>query len=90
MHVGTADVADHTSPWPNTPTVSELMRWLRCPPFYYTDHTPWEITAHFETIAAAVESPLFLYDDEKYAGYRFSRPAVEKELKEEVPSLSCG
>jgi dihydrodipicolinate synthase/N-acetylneuraminate lyase len=58
------------------------------PPFYYTDHTPWEITAHFKTIAAAVKSPLFLYDNEKYAGYRFSPPAVKK-LKEEVPSL-CG
>jgi dihydrodipicolinate synthase/N-acetylneuraminate lyase len=87
MHVGTADVQ----------TTVELAKHAdglgvdavaSVPPFYYTDHTPWEVTAHFKAIAASIKSPLFLYDNEKYAGYRFTPPAVKK-LKEDVPSL-CG
>lgn len=87
MHVGTADVQ----------TTIELGRHadeLRVdavaavPPFYYTDHTAWEVSAHFKTIAAAVKSPLFLYDNVKYTGISFTPPAVKK-LKEEIPSL-CG
>jgi len=87
MHVGTADVQ-------TTVALAKHADGLRVdavaavPPYYYTDHTPWEITAHFKTIAAAIKSPLFLYDNEKYAGYRFS-PAAVKKLKEDVPSL-CG
>lgn len=87
MHVGTADVQTTVALAKHADGLG-VDAVAAVPPFYYTDHTPWEITAHFKTIAAAVKSPLFLYDNEKYAGYRFSPPAVKK-LKEEVPSL-CG
>ncbi len=87
MHVGTADVQTTVALAKHADGLG-VDAVAAVPPFYYTDHTPWEITAHFKTIAAAIKSPLFLYDNEKYAGYRFSPPAVKK-LKEEVPSL-CG
>jgi dihydrodipicolinate synthase/N-acetylneuraminate lyase len=87
MHVGTADVQTTVALAKHADGLG-VDAVAAVPPFYYTDHTPWEITAHFKTITAAVKSPLFLYDNEKYAGYRFSPPAVRK-LKEEVPSL-CG
>ena len=87
MHVGTADIQTTVALAKHADGLG-VDAVAAVPPFYYTDHTPWEITAHFKTIAAAVKSPLFLYDNEKYAGYRFSPPAVKK-LKEEVPSL-CG
>jgi dihydrodipicolinate synthase/N-acetylneuraminate lyase len=87
MHVGTADVQTTVALAKHADGLG-VDAVAAVPPFYYTDHTPWEITAHFQTIAAAIKSPLFLYDNEKYAGYRFSPPAVKK-LKEAVPSL-CG
>ena len=58
------------------------------PPYYYTDHTPWEITAHYKAVTAAVGAPLFLYDNVKYSGWAFT-PATAKTLQQEVPSL-CG
>ena len=87
MHVGTADLQ----------TTVELARHADglgvdavavVPPFYYTDHTSWEVTAHYKAVAAAINRPLFLYDNVKYSGYRFT-PASVKKLKTEVPSL-CG
>ena len=87
MHVGTADLQ----------TTVELARHADglgvdavavVPPFYYTDHTPWEITAHYKAVATAIKSPLFLYDNVNYSGFRFT-PASVKKLKTEVPSL-CG
>ena len=59
------------------------------PPYYFTDHTPWEITAHYKAVAAAVNgTPLFLYDNVKYSGWAFTPPTA-KALQREVPSL-CG
>lgn len=87
MHVGTADLQ----------TTVELARHAEglgvdavavVPPFYFTDHTPWEISAHYKAVAAAIKGPLFLYDNVKYSGYRFT-PASVKKLAVEVPSL-CG
>ena len=87
MHVGTADVQTTVALAKHADGLG-VDAVAAVPPFYYTDHTPWEVTAHFKTIAAAVKSPLFLYDNEKYAGHKFS-PASVKKLKEDVPSL-CG
>jgi len=87
MHVGTADLQ----------TTVELARHAEglgvdavavVPPFYFTDHTPWEISAHYKAVAGAIKRPLFLYDNVRYSGYRFT-PASVKKLAIEVPSL-CG
>ncbi len=87
MHVGTADLQ----------TTVELARHADglgvdavavVPPFYFTDHTPWEISAHYKAVAGAIKGPLFLYDNVKYSGYQFT-PASVKKLAVEVPSL-CG
>lgn len=58
------------------------------PPFYFSDHTSWEVFAHYKGVAQAIKSPIFLYDNEKYSGFRFTPDSVKK-LKEEIPSL-CG
>jgi dihydrodipicolinate synthase/N-acetylneuraminate lyase len=87
MHVGTADVQTTIALAKHADGLG-VDAVAAVPPFYYTDHTPWEVTAHFKAIAAEIKSPLFLYDNEKYTGFRFTPPAVKK-LKEEVPSL-CG
>jgi dihydrodipicolinate synthase/N-acetylneuraminate lyase len=87
MHVGTADVQTTIALAKHADGLG-VDAVAAVPPFYYTDHTPWEVTAHFKAIAGEIKSPLFLYDNEKYTGFRFSPPAVKK-LKEEVPSL-CG
>ena len=63
MHVGTADVQTTVALAKHADGLG-VDAVAAVPPFYYTDHTPWEITAHFKTIAAAVKSPLFLYDNE--------------------------
>jgi dihydrodipicolinate synthase/N-acetylneuraminate lyase len=87
LHVGTADLQ----------TTLELARHAEelavdaiavVPPFYYTDHTEWEILAHYKAVAGAVKAPLFLYDNVKYSGFRFTPPMVKK-MKEEIPAL-CG
>jgi len=87
MHVGTADLQ----------TTVELARHAEglgvdavavVPPFYFTDHTPWEISAHYKAVAGAIKGPLFLYDNVRYSGYRFT-PVSVKKLAVEVPSL-CG
>ncbi|MFQ5542249.1 MAG: dihydrodipicolinate synthase family protein [Candidatus Binatia bacterium] len=87
MHVGTADLQ----------TTVELARHADglgvdavavVPPFYYTDHTPWEISAHYKAVAGVIKCPLFLYDNVNYSGFRFT-PASVKKLASEVPSL-CG
>lgn len=58
------------------------------PPYYFSDHTSWEIFEHYKGVAKAISSPIFLYDNEKYYGFKFT-PELAKKLKEEVPSL-CG
>ena len=54
MHVGTADVQTTVALAKHADGLG-VDAVAAVPPFYYTDHTPWEITAHFKTIAAAVK-----------------------------------
>ena len=88
MHAGTADVQ-------TTIRLAQHAQGLGVdgvavvPPYYFTDHTAWEITAHYKAVAAAINgTPLFLYDNVKYSGWAFT-PATAKALQQEVPSL-CG
>ena len=87
MHAGTADVQTTVQLAQHAESLG-VDAVAVVPPYYYTDHTLWEITAHYKTVAAAVNIPLFLYDNVKYSGWAFT-PATAQKLQQEVPSL-CG
>ena len=38
------------------------------PPYYYSDHSEFEILAHFRAVADAVPLPIFIYENPKYSG----------------------
>ena len=56
------------------------------PPYYYSDHTEYEIFAHYRAVAKAVQLPIFIYENPKYSG--ISVPAgLAVRMKEAVPAL---
>lgn len=56
------------------------------PPFYYNDHTDYEILEHYRQTANAVHIPMFIYDHEKYTGIHMRVDRVLW-LKKEIPSI---
>lgn len=56
------------------------------PPYYYSDHTPYEISAHFAAVAEAVDVPLLIYDNPRYAGIGISAAAAYRLVKA-LPSI---
>ncbi|QGS68203.1 hypothetical protein CV093_04985 [Oceanobacillus sp. 143] len=56
------------------------------PPFYYNDHTDYEILEHYRQVADAIHIPMFIYDHEKYTGIHMR---VERVLwlKKEIPTI---
>ena len=85
IHVGTADtestveLAEHAATH-NAAAVAIV------PPYYYADHTEFEIIAHYKAVARAVPSPIFIYENPKYPGISIP-PALAAKIKEQVPSL---
>ncbi len=58
------------------------------PPFYYSDHTEFEIVAHFGEIADAVpDLPVIVYDNPRYSGIQLS-PRLLVELRRRVPTIA--
>jgi dihydrodipicolinate synthase/N-acetylneuraminate lyase len=85
IHVGT----------PDTGTTVELAEHAAAhkadavaivPPYYYSDHTEYEIVAHYRAIARAVPLPIFIYENPKYSGISIS-PGLTVRMKEQVPAL---
>ena len=60
------------------------------PPYYYSDHSDFEILEHFRAVAAVVgeDFPIYLYDNPRYTGIHLSPEKVQKYV-EAIPSL-CG
>jgi dihydrodipicolinate synthase/N-acetylneuraminate lyase len=85
VHVGTADVQ-------TTVQIARHAAGLQAaalavsPPYYYSDHTPYEISAHFAAVAEAVEAPILVYDHPRYAGIGMS-PASIFRLARALPSI---
>ncbi len=85
-HVGTAD----------SYTGRELARHAKqvgvnsiaiVPPYYYSDHTPYEVIAHYYEIAeGAVDLPIVVYDNPRYTGIPMT-PKVVEELHKELPQV---
>ena len=59
------------------------------PPFYYSDHTDYDILEHFRAVAAALgEHPLFLYDNSLYTGIHMTAETVRRYV-DAIPTI-CG
>ena len=85
IHVGTADTGSTTE-------LAEHVAEHKAdavaivPPYYYSDHTEYEIVAHYRAVAKAVPLPIFIYENPKYSG--ISVPAgLAVRMKEAVPAL---
>jgi dihydrodipicolinate synthase/N-acetylneuraminate lyase len=85
IHVGTADtgttveLAEHAA-------AHEADAVAIVPPYYYSDHTEYEIIAHYKAVAHAVPLPIFIYENPKYSGISVP-PTLALRMKEQVPSL---
>lgn len=85
IHVGTADVF-------STVDLGLHAKSLGCDaigvvgPYYYSDHTEYEIFEHFKEVGSTVGMPLLLYNNAPYSGYDIS-PAMMLRLKEQVPEI---
>src|SRR5512145_628485 len=56
------------------------------PPYYYSDHTEYEIIAHYRAVHRAVSLPIYVYENPKYSGISIP-PALAVRMKEQVPAL---
>jgi dihydrodipicolinate synthase/N-acetylneuraminate lyase len=85
IHVGTADtqstveLAEHAAE--NKASAVAIV-----PPYYYSDHSEYEIIAHYKAVAKAVPLPIFIYENPKYSGISVP-PGFAVRIKEQVPTL---
>ena len=56
------------------------------PPYYYSDHTEFEIIAHYKAVHHAVSLPIYIYENPKYSGISIP-PGFAVRMKEQVPAL---
>jgi len=56
------------------------------PPYYYSDHSEYEIIEHYKAVAKAVPLPIFIYENPKYSGISIP-PGFAVRMKEQVPVL---
>ena len=85
IHVGTAD-AGSTVELAEHAAVHKADAVAIVPPYYYSDHTEYEILAHYKAVAKAVPLPVFIYENPKYSGISIS-PGLAVRMKEQVPAL---
>jgi dihydrodipicolinate synthase/N-acetylneuraminate lyase len=85
IHVGTADtqstvdLAEHAAE--NKASAVAIV-----PPYYYSDHSEYEIVAHYKAVAKAVPLPIFIYENPKYSGISVP-PRFAVRMKQQVPTL---
>ena len=85
IHVGTADtqstveLAEHAAE--NKASAVAIV-----PPYYYSDHSEYEIIAHYKAVAKAVPLPIFIYENPKYSGISVP-PGFAVRMKQQVPTL---
>jgi len=85
IHVGTADawstveLAEHSA-------AHKADAVAIVPPYYYSDHTEFEIMAHYKAVHQAVPLPIYIYENPKYSGISIP-PGFAVRMKEQVPAL---
>jgi dihydrodipicolinate synthase/N-acetylneuraminate lyase len=55
-------------------------------PYYYSDHTEYEIVEHFKEVGQRVGAPMMVYQNPPYSGYDIT-PSMMLRLKEHVPQI---
>lgn len=86
VHIGTADagstveLAEHAASH-NAAAVAIV------PPYYYSDHSEFEIIAHYKAVHRAVPLPIYIYENPKYSGISIS-PGFALRMKQQVPALA--
>jgi dihydrodipicolinate synthase/N-acetylneuraminate lyase len=85
IHVGTAD-AGSTVELAEHAATHKADAVAIVPPYYYSDHTEYEIIVHYRAVAKAVPLPIFIYENPKYSGISVP-PGLAVRMKEQVPAL---
>jgi dihydrodipicolinate synthase/N-acetylneuraminate lyase len=85
IHVGTAD-AGSTVELAEHAAAHKADAVAIVPPYYYSDHTEYEIIAHYRAVAKAVPLPIFIYENPKYSGISVP-PGLAVRIKDQVPAL---
>src|SRR5918993_4094615 len=85
IHVGTAD-ADTTVELAEHAAAHKADAVAIVPPYYYSDHTEYEIIAHYKAVHEAMPLPIFIYENPKYSGISIP-PGLAVRMKEQVPAL---
>lgn len=55
-------------------------------PYYYADHSEFEVLEHIRMVDRAVGLPMLIYNNPRYSGYNIS-PAMMGKLVREVPNI---
>lgn len=85
VHVGTADSY-------STAELGLHAQSLGCDaiavvgPYYYSDHTEYEVMEHFKEVGQRVKMPMIIYNNPPYSGYDITPPMMLR-LKEQVPQI---
>ena len=85
IHVGTADT-ESTVELAEHAAAHKADAVAIVPPYYYSDHTEYEIVAHYKAVGKAVPLPIFIYENPKYSGISVP-PNLAARMKEQVPAL---
>jgi dihydrodipicolinate synthase/N-acetylneuraminate lyase len=85
IHVGTAD-AWSTTELAEHAAANGAAAVAIVPPYYYSDHSEYEIMAHYRAVHKAVPLPIYIYENPKYSGISIS-PGFAMRMREQVPAL---
>jgi dihydrodipicolinate synthase/N-acetylneuraminate lyase len=85
IHVGTPD-AESTAELAAHAAEHNADAVAIVPPYYYSDHSEYEIIAHYTAVARTMPLPIFIYENPKYSGISIA-PGLAVRTKERVPTL---
>jgi len=85
IHIGTADAWSTTELGVHA-AANGADAVAIVPPYYYSDHSEFEILAHYKAVHQAVSLPIYIYENPKYSGISIS-PGLAVRMKEQVPAL---
>jgi dihydrodipicolinate synthase/N-acetylneuraminate lyase len=85
IHIGTAD-AWSTAELGEHAAANGADAVAIVPPYYYSDHSEFEILAHYRAVHKTVSLPIYIYENPKYSGISIP-PGLALRMKEQVPAL---
>ena len=86
VHVGTTDLKS-TARLAEAAADSGAAAIAVIPPYYYSDHPPAEVDAHFKGVAKACPLPMVVYNNEQYSGINITPPWLAR-LAGEIPTIA--